>query len=743
MIEDDILCSAINYVEKNGFYIFPQAGKVSCIKDWINAASKDTGRITQWFHIEFKGKNIGLVCGKKSGVIVLDVDVKHDQPGKESLQKLQEKIGALPETLVHGTPSGGYHYFFKYPKNKEIKTIPKLPDYPGLEILSDKHALTLPPSRIDGNEYKVLNDKPIASLPENLLLYLESISPPASEKNNADTDEEPEELKNLFHTIDRKTIAEGERNKTLCSIAGFLRSKGYEKEQLLSKLLEINNKKCIPPLPENEIVSIAESVSRYPVCKKKEDRKSIATQITEQAIKEIELFNYQDKAYATIRVNGHKENLSLRGTYFKNWISCRFFEKSGRSAGSQAITDVLMTLEGYAKFKNPEKEIFLRVTKKEDAVYIDLCNDRWEVIEVTGTGFQVIKDSPVKFRRTNAMKALPYPHASNLPGIEKIAKLRKYINVEGSDWILLVAWIIQSLYPIGAFPILVLLGQQGTGKTTVGKMLKSLIDPNESPLRASPKENRDLMIASNNAWCIAFDNLSSLTSWISDSLCRLSTGGGFSTRQLYTDDEELIIDAKRPIILNSIEDIIHRSDLLDRSVIINLLPIDEKNRKSENDLMKSFEQDKADIFSGILDALSFVLKNIDACKIEYLPRMADFGNLGHCIEKYMGWEDQGFLNAYYAMINQNNVTLLESDIVAIEIVKLMNGNHPWTGSATELLRTLTSQAGDKVSKQRGFPKNARALSSKLRRIAPNLKAEDIQIEMKHDGTKRIINITKE
>src|SRR5689334_19407197 len=97
-------------------------------------------------------------------------------------------------------------------------------------------------------------------------------------------------------------------------------------------------------------------------------------------------------------------------------------------------------------------------------------------------------------------------------------------------------------------------------------------------LRCEPKEARDLMIACTNSWVLALDNLSGLPIWLSDSLCRLATGGGFATRSLYTDDEETHFDAMRPIILNGIDDIATRSDLLDRSVILRLPAIPDERR---------------------------------------------------------------------------------------------------------------------------------------------------------------------
>ncbi len=111
---------------------------------------------------------------------------------------------------------------------------------------------------------------------------------------------------------------------------------------------------------------------------------------------------------------------------------------------------------------------------------------------------------------------------------------------------LVIAWALAVLRYYGPYPILVLAGEQGSAKSTFSKMLRALLDPNTAPLRALPREDRDLFIAANNGHLLSFDNVSGLPAWISDTLCRLATGGGFAVRQLYTDQDEALFDAQRP-----------------------------------------------------------------------------------------------------------------------------------------------------------------------------------------------------
>src|SRR5262245_64966627 len=116
------------------------------------------------------------------------------------------------------------------------------------------------------------------------------------------------------------------------------------------------------------------------------------------------------------------------------------------------------------------------------------------------------------------------------------------------------------------------MGEQGSAKSTFATILRSLVDPNTAPLRSFPREDRDLFIAASNGWIVGYDNVSRVPPWLSDALCRLATGGGFSTRKLYTDDEEQLFNAQRPTILNGIEDFIDRPDLDSGTIVLKLAP---------------------------------------------------------------------------------------------------------------------------------------------------------------------------
>jgi hypothetical protein len=167
-----------------------------------------------------------------------------------------------------------------------------------------------------------------------------------------------------------------------------------------------------------------------------------------------------------------------------------------------------------------------------------------------------------------------------------------------------VSWLLGALQHPGPFPLLAIAGEQGSAKTVLSKILRALIDPNVAPVRALPREERELMIAANNGHVLAFDNLSSLPGWLSDALCRLASGGSFALRALYTDADEVLFQAARPTILNGIEDVVTRQDLADRAIFLTMGSLRDEQRRPETELWREFELARPRILGALLDAVA-------------------------------------------------------------------------------------------------------------------------------------------
>jgi len=237
------------------------------------------------------------------------------------------------------------------------------------------------------------------------------------------------------------------------------------------------------------------------------------------------------------------------------------------------------------------------------------------------------------------------------------------------------------------------------------------------------------MISAKNRWLLALDNLSDIRPWLSDALCRISTGGGLNKRKLYTDDDEVIFDVQRPVILNGIADLASRPDLADRALVLRLPRIDEHQRKPEAEFWAEFERDLPHILGAVFDVLSGVLDRIEDVKLNELPRMADFARLGVAAEPYLPVEPGSFMRAYWH--NQAGLTkaAVENDLFIAEVAAFAREDGPWEGTATQLRDAILNRWGEDQPCDDVIPSSPNAVSSRLRRFLPALRAEGIEVKL--------------
>ena len=456
----------------------------------------------------------------------------------------------------------------------------------------------------------------------------------------------------------------------------------------------------------------------------KAEKASQANQIL-QIAEDIELFHSSDRTpFARVEVDGHKENHPVNSKNFRDYLSYQFYQEDGKSPSSQALQDAINSLSGKAKFEGKTQDVNIRLAAFNEKIYLDLCNDEWQIIEIDADGYQIIEasDAPVRFRRTKAMQALPNPTTSG-----DLAKLKSFLNVDEKNFILILAWLVNCFRPDFPFPILLISGEQGSAKSTAAKVLRELVDPSLTPFRSSPRDERDLVIAASNSWICSFDNLSAVKNWLSDALCRISTGGGFSTRTLYSDDEETIFSSKRPIILNGISDIASRSDLLDRALLVHLEQIPETMRQAESEFWRKYEKEKPVIFSGLLTAVSSALQKLDGVKLDRLPRMADFARWATAAEQALGLKKGAFMAAY-AQNRENAHSIVLEDSILAEVLqeffdkKATGGKYKQASILLkDFLTELKDTAGETRIKNEDFPKSPKGLRNQIERINPNLR----------------------
>lgn len=709
------LLQAALQLERQGCSLIPVGPDKKPLVPWkpFQCERAMSEQLTSWFGSK-NMHGVAIVTGAISGRVVLDID------GDEGFEALLTRGFQLPPTLTVRTPRGGSHFYFEDPgiPTKNFAGGTSTCRLTKVDFRGDGGYIIAPPTPC----YEYVEPLPLAPMPD----WLRCLTIPGWP---------------LLDKAITKATANGQRNDVGLWLACQLRDARFlqtDAEPLLCAFAkEVRNTGAYAYTEQEALATVASAYSRSP--RQQHDSKNNQMAIL---AKGIELFHSSDQvAFANLPKAAYSETWPLHSQEFQRWLSHKLYEETGQVPSSSRVNDILRVLEGRALFSSPEVPVNLRVAEHENAIVIDLCNAAWECVVVDATGWQVEKNSPVKFRRTRGMLPLPTPISGG--DLNEILKLSS-LTFDEDQWHLLVVLMLSAMRPRGPYPVGCIQGEQGSGKSTLVRMIRALIDPSVSPVRSEPREVRDLLISAKNSWLLAFDNLSYVAPWLSDALCRLSTGGGFATRELYTNQEEIILDAQRPVLLNGIEALISRSDLLDRSVIISLPTIEESQRRSESTLLRTFEKARPRLFGSLLTGLSRTLACLPDVRLDRLPRMADFALFGVACEQALGWPAGSFLTAYEKNLQTGHVIALEGSPIVAPLEQLLDAQTEWNGTATQLLQELSMLAGFEATRKRGWPASERQVGAQLSRLAPNLRAIGISVEKERSGHERtrLIHLTK-
>jgi hypothetical protein len=400
-------------------------------------------------------------------------------------------------------------------------------------------------------------------------------------------------------------------------------------------------------------------------------------------------------------------------------LARRFFALMTTTPSQQALADACMVLEGRALQAVPQR-VDLRVADPgTGAVYIDMGDTAGRVIEIGYGKWKVVDTAPVLFRRTKLTGAMPHPHR---PG--NLAKLWEFVAVEEDDQPLILAWLVAVLIHFDVpHTILLLIAEQGSAKSSITRILVSLVDPSPVPLRKAPRDADSWVTAAAASWVVALDNLSgSLADWLSDSLCRASTGDGDVRRALYTDSDVSVLQFRRCPILNGVDLAIGQGDLAER-----VLPVDLKrpeHRRREDELAESWHKAKPHVLGGLLELAAQALARLPAVKVDDMPRMADFAAVLAAVDLVLGTRG---LARYQERSKRIAADTLDDPFIGALVERRLNVTDK---TSAEILAVLKPTSPD-WKPPREWPKNARSVTGQLTRHAPALRAQGWRID--NDG----------
>ena len=447
------------------------------------------------------------------------------------------------------------------------------------------------------------------------------------------------------------------------------------------------------------------------------------------------------EAYILVHDNGKPKTYSLASAEFREKLHGAYYRAVGRGCNRNALGDAVATLSAQAKFDGECHPVYLRVGMTPDdandgkseslhTIEIDTGNHQWQVIRITPDKIEI---APPRARFRRSGKPLPLPEM----GEPDFPRIWQYMTVPETERPLVAAFMLNALKPVGPYPIMTIQGEQGATKSTMAKVVKRFTDPSASALRSPPREGRDLQVAAMNSWVPAWDNLSYLSPELSDDLCRLATGTAMASRKLYSDHDEVLVEIQRPCIINGIEDLATRPDLASRALVIQCqVP---EVRKRESDFYRELEKDAPHIFAGLIAGLQQALKYHHDMPPSTI-RMADMAAWAQAGETALGFDEGAFIEAYH----QNQQGALSSGLhvspIGQVIIELMKSRTEWEGTPSDLLVRLEQIADERTTRQRAWPRAPHALTQKLVRLAPSLRAVGIDFDHGREASSRWIRL---
>lgn len=446
----------------------------------------------------------------------------------------------------------------------------------------------------------------------------------------------------------------------------------------------------------------------------------------------------EDEAFA-VPIDGPAVAVMFRGgrSTLRAALAKLYRVKTGNTPSASALADAMVALEGLAADAEAEP-LALRLAEHDRRIVLDLGDTSGHVVSAgPDDGVKVLAVSPVRFRRTALTARLPEPLPADPVAL---LELRNLLNVDEGSWPLVAGWLVAAFMLNIPHPLLILGGEQGTGKSTAARLLAGLADPSPAPLRSEPRDPEQWAIAASGSWIVVLDNISNIPRWLSDALCKAVTGDGLVRRRLYSDNDLAVLSFRRCIIITSIDPGAMRGDLGDRLVLVDLERIPDDHRRTEAELEAAYQAARPRLLGALLSAASRTLAALPSVQLPTMPRMADFARVLAALDaacpELTGGRAFALFNAQRQRIAGE---VVESDIVAAAVVRMIEARGQWSGTARDLLEVLTPQP-----LPRGWPASPRGLSGHLRRVVPALRGVGIEVIIPQTRTSggRIIRIEK-
>lgn len=411
---------------------------------------------------------------------------------------------------------------------------------------------------------------------------------------------------------------------------------------------------------------------------------------------------------------------AISGTV-KLWLRSTAYKAWGKPVASHPLTEAIGTMEAIGLFDKPALPIFARIAGDAGSVAVDLGTEDGRVVQITPFGWSVETATVHKFIRGAGFRSLPVPEI----GGDSLRRFQTFLGLDDQNYRLLLAFLISALRPDGPYFILLVEGEQGSGKSFFCEIIKRIIDPNDAMRVRLPDKPQDLMIQAKEYRLLSFDNASGMSAEMSDALCSLATGGGFAVRKLYTDADLNVMTYTRPFMINGIGGYASRPDLMERAIPIRLSPMAEGSRKTEAELRAEFEQILPGLLGALYNGVAHALREYDNIEPPRHLRMADAARWIKSAEEGLGEKPGAIIDAIAIAQNEFVVERVNDDALVLALRTII-GPLGFEGHIGDLFVKIIGL--DDAKHQRSLPKTPSQLSGQLKRLRPAMAKAGIKVE---------------
>ena len=460
---------------------------------------------------------------------------------------------------------------------------------------------------------------------------------------------------------------------------------------------------------------------------KKEDSEMIAKEIIDDIPFYVDKDN-EDVFYAKIYFNDHSEYLNVDSNRFHSYLRCSFREESEDSC-SYNFYYLIQEMKDITRFDGKKVHPHYRLASNNKTITYFLADELHQCIVINSKGWKLEKESKYVFLKRAGMVEQVMPiSGGNLQEL-----LSPFVNMNKNSFLLFLIHLVQCFFYNSSHFIAIISSGQGSGKSTLTKLIQLLIDPTLATKTLLPASVEELKNHLATNMLVAFDNTKKLNDDFSDVLCAATTGTTFTKRMLYTNIDMMILNVKNIIVLNGIDIVPRKTDLLERSLLFELEKITPDKRMTDKKFWSNFKKKRPEILGAIFDTISKALAIKKTLHLKETHRMSDAYTDMCAIALALGLTQEEFVETFNENITKLEQTRSEENYFCNIVKDYLERNLSIKiGKVSEIFNLIKPLRASDAKK---FPKTASHFSRKLSEERSTLEklGYSFKIEKKKDS----------